>query len=91
MATPTPMSRREPLPCPEACPPLPRDLPPAPSSSGVWPLPDLLAPQPDSHSPPLLGRYLRPDVDKKSKHKTCVKKKTLNPEFNEVNGAETGN
>lgn len=30
------------------------------------------------------SRYLRPDVDKKSKHKTCVKKKTLNPEFNEV-------
>lgn len=23
-------------------------------------------------------------MDKKSKHKTCVKKKTLNPEFNEV-------
>uniref|UniRef100_A0A452U2S3 Double C2 domain alpha n=1 Tax=Ursus maritimus TaxID=29073 RepID=A0A452U2S3_URSMA len=33
--------------------------------------------------PALLCRYLRPDVDKKSKHKTCVKKKTLNPEFNE--------
>ncbi|EHB13365.1 Double C2-like domain-containing protein beta [Heterocephalus glaber] len=28
-------------------------------------------------------RYLKPDVDKKSKHKTAVKKKTLNPEFNE--------
>lgn len=26
-------------------------------------------------------------MDKKSKHKTCVKKKTLNPEFNEVSGA----
>lgn len=37
--------------------------------------------------PALLCRYLRPDVDKKSKHKTCVKKKTLNPEFNEVSGA----
>ena len=46
---------------------------------------------PHSHSPPLLGRYLRPDVVKKSKHKTHVKKKTLNPEFNEVNGTETGN
>ncbi|XP_044531535.1 double C2-like domain-containing protein beta [Gracilinanus agilis] len=35
---------------------------------------------------PFLGyyyRYLKPDVDKKSKHKTAVKKKTLNPEFNE--------
>lgn len=30
------------------------------------------------------SRYLKPDVDKKSKHKTAVKKKTLNPEFNEV-------
>uniref|UniRef100_A0A8I5XVQ2 Double C2 domain beta n=1 Tax=Rattus norvegicus TaxID=10116 RepID=A0A8I5XVQ2_RAT len=29
------------------------------------------------------SRYLKPDVDKKSKHKTAVKKKTLNPEFNE--------
>ncbi|XP_037666400.1 double C2-like domain-containing protein beta [Choloepus didactylus] len=28
-------------------------------------------------------RYLKPDVDTKSKHKTVVKKKTLNPEFNE--------
>lgn len=27
--------------------------------------------------------YLKPDEDKKSKHKTAVKKKTLNPEFNE--------
>lgn len=25
-------------------------------------------------------------MDKKSKHKTAVKKKTLNPEFNEVQG-----
>ncbi|XP_016372750.1 double C2-like domain-containing protein beta [Sinocyclocheilus rhinocerous] len=31
---------------------------------------------------PLL-RYLKPDENKKSKHKTAVKKKTLNPEFNE--------
>lgn len=29
-------------------------------------------------------RYLKPDVQKKSKHKTAVIKKTLNPEFNEV-------
>lgn len=32
-----------------------------------------------------LGRYLKPDEEKKSKHKTTVKKKTLNPEYNEVN------
>uniref|UniRef100_A0A3B3UNQ6 C2 domain-containing protein n=1 Tax=Poecilia latipinna TaxID=48699 RepID=A0A3B3UNQ6_9TELE len=32
---------------------------------------------------PLLCRYLKPDENKKSKHKTAVKKKTLNPEFNE--------
>ncbi|KAJ6653383.1 hypothetical protein lerEdw1_009284 [Lerista edwardsae] len=29
------------------------------------------------------GLYLKPDVEKKSKHKTTVKKKTLNPEYNE--------
>lgn len=35
--------------------------------------------------PALLSfRYLKPDENKKSKHKTAVKKKTLNPEFNEV-------
>ncbi len=32
----------------------------------------------------LCCRYLKPDENKKSKHKTAVKKKTLNPEFNEV-------
>ena len=32
----------------------------------------------------LFLRYLKPDVQKKSKHKTAVIKKTLNPEFNEV-------
>lgn len=32
----------------------------------------------------LSRRYLKPDENKKSKHKTAVKKKTLNPEFNEV-------
>lgn len=31
-----------------------------------------------------LLRYLKPDTQKKSKHKTAVLKKTLNPEFNEV-------
>lgn len=29
-------------------------------------------------------------MDKKSKHKTAVKKKTLNPEFNEVRGGGGG-
>uniref|UniRef100_A0A452SG30 Double C2 domain alpha n=1 Tax=Ursus americanus TaxID=9643 RepID=A0A452SG30_URSAM len=41
----------------------------------------------NGYSDPYVKTYLRPDVDKKSKHKTCVKKKTLNPEFNEVSGA----
>ncbi|XP_033854098.1 double C2-like domain-containing protein alpha [Acipenser ruthenus] len=34
-------------------------------------------------SDPYVKTYLKPDVHKKSKHKTIVKKKTLNPEFNE--------
>uniref|UniRef100_A0A5F9DMB8 Double C2 domain alpha n=1 Tax=Oryctolagus cuniculus TaxID=9986 RepID=A0A5F9DMB8_RABIT len=37
----------------------------------------------NGYSDPYVKTYLRPDVDKKSKHKTCVKKKTLNPEFNQ--------
>ncbi|XP_063554959.1 double C2-like domain-containing protein beta isoform X3 [Gorilla gorilla gorilla] len=37
----------------------------------------------NGYSDPYVKTYLRPDVDKKSKHKTAVKKKTLNPEFNE--------
>ncbi|XP_005405266.1 PREDICTED: double C2-like domain-containing protein alpha isoform X2 [Chinchilla lanigera] len=45
----------------------------------------------NGYSDPYVKTYLRPDVDKKSKHKTCVKKKTLNPEFNEVNTAGTRN
>lgn len=40
----------------------------------------------NGYSDPYVKTYLRPDVDKKSKNKTGVKKKTLNPEFNEVNG-----
>lgn len=36
------------------------------------------------------ARYLKPDVQKKSKHKTAVVKKTLNPEFNEVRPAAEG-
>ncbi|CAB1415505.1 unnamed protein product [Pleuronectes platessa] len=34
-------------------------------------------------SDPYVKTYLKPDENKKSKHKTLVKKKTLNPEFNE--------
>nr|XP_008513000.1 PREDICTED: double C2-like domain-containing protein beta [Equus przewalskii] len=41
----------------------------------------------NGYSDPYVKTYLKPDVDKKSKHKTAVKKKTLNPEFNEVRGA----
>ncbi|EPQ02760.1 Double C2-like domain-containing protein beta [Myotis brandtii] len=40
----------------------------------------------NGYSDPYVKTYLKPDVDKKSKHKTAVKKKTLNPEFNEVPG-----
>ncbi|KAF3853557.1 hypothetical protein F7725_014245 [Dissostichus mawsoni] len=35
-------------------------------------------------SDPYVKTYLKPDVQKKSKHKTAVIKKTLNPEFNEL-------
>lgn len=45
----------------------------------------------NGYSDPYVKTYLRPDVDKKSKHKTCVKKKTLNPEFNEVKMAGSRN
>ncbi|XP_074551981.1 double C2-like domain-containing protein alpha [Halichoeres trimaculatus] len=34
-------------------------------------------------SDPYVKIYLKPDIEKKSKHKTTVMKKTLNPEFNE--------
>ncbi|XP_054615811.1 double C2-like domain-containing protein alpha [Dunckerocampus dactyliophorus] len=34
-------------------------------------------------SDPYVKIYLKPDMEKKSKHKTAVMKKTLNPEFNE--------
>ncbi|XP_051845155.1 double C2-like domain-containing protein alpha isoform X2 [Antechinus flavipes] len=37
----------------------------------------------NGYSDPYVKTYLRPDIEKKSKHKTSVKKKTLNPEFNE--------
>lgn len=32
----------------------------------------------------LFSSWLKPDMGKKTKHKTQIKKKTLNPEFNEV-------
>ncbi|XP_078741241.1 double C2-like domain-containing protein beta, partial [Lampetra fluviatilis] len=37
----------------------------------------------NGYSDPFVKIYLRPDSGKKAKHKTSVKKKTLNPEFNE--------
>ncbi|XP_043943869.1 double C2-like domain-containing protein alpha isoform X2 [Protopterus annectens] len=37
----------------------------------------------NGYSDPYVKTYLKPDLEKKSKHKTSVKKKTLNPEFNE--------
>ncbi|XP_052248245.1 double C2-like domain-containing protein beta isoform X3 [Dreissena polymorpha] len=37
----------------------------------------------NGYSDPFVKIYLKPDRDKKSKFKTIVKKKTLNPEFNE--------
>ncbi|XP_050408654.1 rabphilin-3A isoform X2 [Patella vulgata] len=37
----------------------------------------------NGYSDPYVKVYLKPDKDKKSKYKTSVKKRTLNPEFNE--------
>ncbi|XP_060582315.1 double C2-like domain-containing protein beta [Ruditapes philippinarum] len=37
----------------------------------------------NGYSDPYVKLYLKPDRDKKSKFKTAVKKKTLNPEFHE--------
>ncbi|KAK3086805.1 hypothetical protein FSP39_023732 [Pinctada imbricata] len=37
----------------------------------------------NGYSDPYVKLYLKPDRDKKSKFKTAVKKKTLNPEYNE--------
>ncbi|CAM5158354.1 unnamed protein product [Natator depressus] len=44
----------------------------------------------NGYSDPYVKTYLKPDMEKKSKHKTSVKKKTLNPEYNEEGGAPRG-
>lgn len=38
----------------------------------------------NGYSDPFVRLFLHPNVGKKSKYKTSVRKKTLNPEFNEV-------
>ncbi|KAL7990106.1 hypothetical protein Chor_012772 [Crotalus horridus] len=42
------------------------------------------------YSDPYVKTYLKPDEEKKSKHKTTVKKKTLNPEYNEIEQSDLG-
>ncbi|XP_026104718.1 rabphilin-3A [Carassius auratus] len=37
----------------------------------------------NGYSDPFVKIYLKPDMGKKAKNKTQIKKKTLNPEFNE--------
>uniref|UniRef100_A0A1I8IJL3 C2 domain-containing protein n=1 Tax=Macrostomum lignano TaxID=282301 RepID=A0A1I8IJL3_9PLAT len=44
---------------------------------------NLLAMDPNGYSDPFVKLYLKPDRDKSSKFKTAVKKKTLNPSFDE--------
>ncbi|GFO08698.1 double c2-like domain-containing protein beta [Plakobranchus ocellatus] len=44
---------------------------------------ELAAMDSNGYSDPYVKVYLKPDKDKKSKYKTTVKKRTLNPEFNE--------
>ncbi|XP_071094269.1 rabphilin-3A-like isoform X2 [Haliotis cracherodii] len=44
---------------------------------------ELAACDTNGYSDPYVKVYLKPDKDKKSKFKTAVKKRTLNPEFNE--------
>ncbi|NXV61033.1 DOC2B protein, partial [Molothrus ater] len=51
---------------------------------GIMRCAHLAAMDANGYSDPYVKIYLKPDEDKKSKHKTAVKKKTLNPEFNEV-------
>ncbi|KAG7277601.1 hypothetical protein CRUP_013919 [Coryphaenoides rupestris] len=53
-------------------------------SVGVKRCAHLAAMDVNGFSDPYVKTYLKPDLQKKSKHKTSVIKKTLNPEFNEV-------
>ncbi|XP_056144521.1 double C2-like domain-containing protein alpha [Lampris incognitus] len=52
-------------------------------SVGVRRCAHLAAMDVNGFSDPYVKIYLKPDIEKKSKHKTAVIKKTLNPEFNE--------
>uniref|UniRef100_A0A8C4ZTV7 Double C2-like domain-containing protein alpha n=1 Tax=Gadus morhua TaxID=8049 RepID=A0A8C4ZTV7_GADMO len=58
-------------------------LPPGGLSVGVKRCAHLAAMDVNGFSDPYVKTYLKPDLQKKSKHKTSVIKKTLNPEFNE--------
>uniref|UniRef100_A0AAR2JV58 C2 domain-containing protein n=1 Tax=Pygocentrus nattereri TaxID=42514 RepID=A0AAR2JV58_PYGNA len=58
-------------------------LPPGGLCVGVRRCAHLAAMDVNGFSDPYVKTYLKPDVKKKSKHKTAVIKKTLNPEFNE--------
>uniref|UniRef100_A0A3Q2E8M9 Double C2-like domain-containing protein n=1 Tax=Cyprinodon variegatus TaxID=28743 RepID=A0A3Q2E8M9_CYPVA len=58
-------------------------LPPNGLCVGVKRCAHLAAMDVNGFSDPYVKTYLKPDVQKKSKHKTAVIKKTLNPEFNE--------
>ncbi|CAB1341400.1 unnamed protein product [Coregonus sp. 'balchen'] len=49
-----------------------------------WRCAHLAAMDVNGFSDPYVKTYLKPDTQKKSKHKTAVIKKTLNPEFNEL-------
>ncbi|XP_059146253.1 double C2-like domain-containing protein beta isoform X4 [Physella acuta] len=44
---------------------------------------ELAAMDTNGYSDPYVKVYLKPDKDKKSKYKTTIKKRTLNPEYNE--------
>lgn len=53
------------------------------------------SPEPVSRAAPNLTpsfptSFLRPNMGKRSKYKTSVRKKTLNPEFNEVGQGQVG-
>uniref|UniRef100_A0A3B4TQZ9 Double C2-like domains, alpha n=1 Tax=Seriola dumerili TaxID=41447 RepID=A0A3B4TQZ9_SERDU len=58
-------------------------LPPGGLCVGVKRCAHLAAMDVNGFSDPYVKIYLKPDIQKKSKHKTAVMKKTLNPEFNE--------